>query len=39
MSVSYTLHYNKVNLQGYDTFAFHHAIGINVALNNFNFFD
>ena len=39
MSVGYTLHYNKVNLQGYDTFAFHHALGINVALNNFKFFD
>lgn len=39
LSVGYTLHYNKVNLLGYDAFAFHHAFGINVALNNFNFFD
>ena len=39
MSIGYTLHYNKVNLAGYDSFAFHHGIGINVALNNFSFFD
>ena len=39
MSVGYMLHYNKVNLQRYESFAFHHAVGINVALNNFRLFD
>ena len=39
MSLAYTLHYNKANLIGYNDFAFHHALGINVALNNFSFFD
>ena len=39
MSLDYTLHYNKVNLIGYRDFAFHHAIGLNVAINNFSFFD
>ncbi len=37
ISLGYTLYYNKVNLQGYDSFAFHHAVGINVYLNNFDF--
>ena len=39
MSLSYTFHYNKVNLQRYESFAPHHAIKLNVALNNFSFFD
>lgn len=39
MSLGYMLHYNKVNLMGYESYAFHHALGINVAINNFKFFD
>lgn len=39
MTIDYTLHYNKVNLTGYRSFALHHALGINVAINNFSFFD
>jgi len=38
VSLAYILHYNKVNLIGYEAFAFHHAFGINIALNNFSFF-
>ena len=39
VSIGYTLHYNRVNLTGYETFAFHHAVNLNFALNNFIFFD
>ncbi|MBP5189531.1 MAG: hypothetical protein J6031_01295 [Bacteroidales bacterium] len=39
MSIGYILHYNKVNLTGYNSFAFHHAIKLTVALNNFSFFN
>lgn len=39
MSLDYTLHYNKVNLDRYESFAFHHAIALNVAINNFSLFD
>ncbi len=38
MTLSYVFHYNKVNLLGYDSFAPHHAVKLNVALNNFSFF-
>lgn len=38
MTLSYTFHYNKVNLWHYESFAPHHAIKLNVALNNFSFF-
>ncbi len=37
MTLSYTFHYNKVNLWRYETFAPHHAIRLNVAINNFSF--
>lgn len=39
VSVGYTFHYTRVNLQGYEDFAPHHVVAINVALNNFSFFD
>ncbi len=39
VSVGYTLHYNKVNLTGYEMFAFHHAVNLSFALNDFTFFD
>lgn len=38
MTLSYTFHYNKVNLLRYESFAPHHAIKLNVAINNFSFF-
>lgn len=38
MWLAYTFHYNKVNLQGYESFAMHHAVNLNVAINNFSFF-
>lgn len=38
MTISYTFHYNKVNLWRYESFAPHHAVKLNVALNNFSFF-
>lgn len=38
MTLSYVFHYNKVNLLQYNSFAPHHAIKLNVALNNFSFF-
>ena len=38
MTLSYTFHYNKVNLWRYESFAPHHAVKLNVALNNFSFF-
>ena len=34
----YTFHYNKVNLEGYSSFAPHHAVKLTVALNNFSIF-
>ena len=37
--LGYTFSYNKVNLLGYADFAPHHAISLNVAINNFSFFD
>ena len=39
MSIGYTFHYNKVILEGYNAFAPHHVVKLNVALNNFSFFD
>ncbi len=39
MTLGYTFYYNKVNLEGYTAYAPHHAISLNVALNNFSFFD
>ena len=39
MNLAYTFHFNKVALQGYESFAPHHAVSLNVALNNFSFFD
>lgn len=39
MSVGYTFNYNKVNLEGYGSFAAHHSLRLNVAINNFSFFD
>jgi len=38
ISINYTFHYNKVNLDRYTSFAPHHAIKLTVALNNFSFF-
>lgn len=38
MTLSYTFHYNKVNLWRFESFAPHHAIKINVSINNFSFF-
>lgn len=37
MRLGYTLYYNRTNLQGYNTFGFHHAIKLSVILNNFSF--
>ena len=39
MSLGYAFHYNKVSLQGYEAFAPQHIVSLNVALNNFSFFD
>ena len=39
MSLGYTFYYNKVNLEGYTSFEPHHAVKLNVALNNFSLFD
>lgn len=39
MNLSYAFHYNKVVLEGYQSFAPHHIVSLNVALNNFSFFD
>ena len=38
MTLSYTFYYNKVNLWRYESFAPHHAVKLNVAINNFSFF-
>lgn len=39
MQLAYTFHYNKTTLEGYSSFAPHHAISLNVYVNNFSFFD
>lgn len=36
--VGYTFHYNRVNLDRYQSFAPHHSIGLTIALNNFSIF-
>lgn len=39
MSLAYTFSYSKINLKGYENFSPHHALALNVAINNFSFFD
>ncbi|MBP5326774.1 MAG: hypothetical protein J6Y98_02515 [Bacteroidales bacterium] len=38
VSINYTFHYNRVNLQGYDKAAPHHTLRLNIAVNNFSLF-
>ena len=39
MSLAYNFSYCKTNIEGYSSFAPHHALSLVVALNNFSFFD
>ncbi len=38
VSINYTFHYNRVNLQGFDKAAPHHSLRLNIAVNNFSLF-